>query len=72
MKQLRIIIPILVTACLTAGCILLARWLTGLVPDGDWASLIRAGIVIAIVLCTLLVLAWSAYFTQVIRALLKE
>ena len=72
MKYFRIIIPLLITTGLTAGCILVANWLTGLVPDGDWAGFIRAAIVIFIVGGTLLVIAWSAYFTYTVRKSLKE
>jgi hypothetical protein len=44
-----------------------AIWLTGLVPDGNWSDLIKAGIVIFIIGSTIVVIAWSAYFTYIIR-----
>lgn len=72
MRSLRVIVPLLVTAVLTAVCILLAGWLTGLVPAGEWAGLIKAGIVVAVVTGTLLIIAWSAYFTYTIKALVRE
>ncbi len=61
------VIPAIVTAVLTAAAVLAAIWLTGLVPDGDWADLIKAGIVIFIIGSTLVVIAWSAYFTYIVR-----
>jgi len=67
MKSLRIFIPFLITAILTVLAILSAIWLTGLVPAGPWAELIKAGIVIFIIGTTLIIIAWSAYFTYVIR-----
>ncbi len=67
MNSLRIIIPAAITAVVTAGCILVVNWLLALVPDGEWASLIKAGIMIFIIGCTLLIIAWSAYFTYVVR-----
>ena len=67
MRPLRIIVPLIVTAILTILAILSAIWLTGLVPGGPWAELIKAGIVIFIIGTTLIIIAWSAYFTYVIR-----
>ncbi len=67
MKSLRIIVPLLITAILTVLAILSAIWLTGLVPAGSWSELIKAGIVIFIIGTTLIIIAWSAYFTYVIR-----
>ena len=72
MKDLRIIIPVLVTAILTVVAIFLSIWLTGLVPSGEWSELIKAAIVIFIVGGVLLVIAWSAYFTYAIRQFLKK
>jgi ABC-type transport system involved in cytochrome bd biosynthesis fused ATPase/permease subunit len=72
MNYLRIVVPAIVTAGLTAGIIFLARWITGLVPEGEWAALIRAILVLCIVLGTLLIIAWSAYFTHAIRKSMKE
>lgn len=67
MRSLRIIVPLIVTVILTVLAILSAIWLAGLIPAGPWAELIKAGIVIFIIGTTLLVIAWSAYFTFVIR-----
>ena len=67
MRHLRIIVPAVVTALLTVGAIFLATWLVGLVPSGAWSDLIKAGIVIFVVVCTLVTVAWSAYFTHIIR-----
>ncbi len=67
MKGLQFIVPAAVTAGLTAGCIFLASWLVGLVPGGAWSELIKAGIVIFVVGSTLLVIAWSAYFTYIVK-----
>ncbi len=67
MKSLRFVVPLLITVILTVLAILSAIWLTGLVPAGPWAELIKAGIVIFIIGTTLIIIAWSAYFTYVIR-----
>ncbi|MBM4444919.1 MAG: hypothetical protein FJ020_06425 [Chloroflexi bacterium] len=67
MKGLSVIIPAAVTALLTVLAVFSAIWLTGLVPDGDWADLIKAGIVIFIIGSTIVIIAWSAYFTYIVR-----
>ena len=67
MKSLRFVVPLLITTILTVLAILSAIWLTGLVPGGPWAELIKAGIVIFVIGTTLIIIAWSAYFTYVIR-----
>jgi len=67
MKGLSVIIPAVVTALLTVLAVFSAIWLTGLVPDGNWSDLIKAGIVIFIIGSTIVVIAWSAYFTYIIR-----
>ncbi len=67
MKGLSVIIPAVVTALLTVLAVFSAVWLTGLVPDGNWSDLIKAGIVIFIIGSTIVVIAWSAYFTYIIR-----
>ncbi len=67
MKGLSVIVPGVVTALLTVLAVFSAIWLTGLVPDGDWADLIKAGIVIFIIGSTIVVIAWSAYFTYIVR-----
>jgi len=72
MKNLRILVPALVTAVLTVIAIFLAMWLTGLVPPGEWSELIKAAIIIFIVGGVLLVIAWSAYFTYAIREFLRK
>jgi multisubunit Na+/H+ antiporter MnhB subunit len=72
MRFLRIFIPILVTAILTVLCIFVARWLTGLVPAGEWSDLIKAAIVIFVVASALVTLAWSAYFTYIVRNMINR
>ena len=72
MRFLRIFIPVLVTAGLTVLCIFVARWLTGMVPDGEWAELIKAAIIIFVVASALVTVAWSAYFTYIIRNTIKR
>ena len=72
MKSLRIVVPALVSALVTAIAIFSAIWLTALVPDGAWSELIKAGIVVFIVGSLLLVIGWSAYFTYIIRQSLKQ
>ncbi|OGN87580.1 MAG: hypothetical protein A2Z74_02030 [Chloroflexi bacterium RBG_13_46_9] len=72
MKFLRIFIPVLVTAGLTVLCIFVARWLTGMVPDGEWADLIKAAIIVFVVASALITVAWSAYFTYIIRNTMKR
>jgi hypothetical protein len=72
MKFLRIFIPVLVTAGLTVLCIFVARWLTGMVPAGEWADLIKAAIIIFVVASALVTVAWSAYFTYIIGNTIKR
>jgi regulator of protease activity HflC (stomatin/prohibitin superfamily) len=72
MKGLSVIIPAGVTAFLTAVAVFCAIWLTGLVPEGEWARLLKAGIVIFIIGSTLLIIAWSAYFTYIVRQSLQR
>ncbi len=72
MKSLRIVIPILITAFVTAIAIFSAIWLTGLVPAGPWSDLIKAAIVIFIIGSTLVIIAWSAYFTYIIRGTVER
>jgi amino acid transporter len=67
MRSLRIIIPVVATALLTVGAIFLAQWLVGLVPAGNWSDLVKGAIVIFVVVCALITIAWSAYFTYIIR-----
>ncbi|HEX9976966.1 MAG TPA: hypothetical protein VGA82_06915 [Dehalococcoidales bacterium] len=67
MKHLRIIVPVVATVGLTVGAIFLATWLVGLVPAGTWSELIKAGIIIFVIVCALVIIAWSAYFTYIIR-----
>ena len=71
MKGLRIIVPAFITILLIALAVVSAIWLTGLVPAGEWAEFIEAGIVILIIGTVLLVIAWSAYFSYIIRKSLK-
>lgn len=72
MKSMRVIVPAIVTAVVTVLGILSAIWLSSLVPAGQWSELIKAGIVIFIIGSLLLVIAWSAYFTYIIRQSLKS
>ncbi len=72
MKSLRIIIPVIITAFVTAIAIFSAIWLSGLVPAGPWAELIKAAIVIFIIGSTLVIIAWSAYFTYIIRETIEK
>jgi hypothetical protein len=72
MRFLRILIPALVTAGLTVLCIFVARWLTGKVPAGGWADLIKAAIIVFVVASALVTVAWSAYFTYIIRNTIKR
>ncbi len=67
MRSLRVVIPVAATALLTVGAIFLAQWLVGLVPAGNWSDLVKAGIVVFVVVCALITIAWSAYFTYIIR-----
>jgi hypothetical protein len=71
MKYLRIIIPVLVTAGLTALCILVATWLTNMVPSGEWSDLLKA-VIVFVVASALVTVAWSAYFTYIIRSSMKK
>jgi len=72
MKSLRFIVPAIVTALLTALAVFSAIWLAGLVPVGPWSELIKAAIVIFIIGSTLVMIAWSAYFTYVIRGAIER
>ncbi len=72
MKSLRIVIPALITAFLTAIAVFSAIWLTGLVPAGAWSELIKASIVLFIIGATLIIIAWSAYFSYIIRETLEK
>ena len=71
MKSLRIIVPVIVTILVTAGAVVLATWLVGLVPEGEWAGLIKAGVVLLVVLGVLVVIAWSAYFSYIVKKSLQ-
>ncbi|OGO00892.1 MAG: hypothetical protein A2Y58_01500 [Chloroflexi bacterium RBG_13_51_52] len=72
MKSLRIIVPLIVTALLTVLAIFAALWLTGLVPSGPWADLLKAAIVIFIIGSAIISIAWSAYFTYIIRTSIEK
>ena len=71
MKAIRVSVPILGTGCLTVGCVYLANLLTGLVPDGEWAPLIKGLLVVGIIIGALITVAWSAYFSLIFRRLMK-
>ena len=60
------------TVLLTALAILSAFWLTGLVPTGEWSRLIKAAILVFIVGSTLVAVAWSAYFSYIIRGAIEK
>ena len=72
MQSLRIIVPVLVTAFVTAGSLFSAIWLTGLVPGGEWSEFIKGTIVVFILGCTLVVIGWSAYFIYILRKSLES
>jgi len=72
MKHLPIVVPVVTTVVLTAVCVCLALWLTSLVPNNEWGGLIKAVIVMVIIGCALIAIAWSAYFTWVIRKSVEE
>ena len=72
MKSLRIIVPLVVTAILTVLAVFSTIWLTGLVPLGPWSELIKAAIVIFIIGSALVMIAWSAYFTYIIREAIEH
>lgn len=72
MKSLRIIVPATATVFLTALAVLSAYWLTGLVPPGEWSPLIKAAILIFIIGSTLVAVAWSAYFSYIIRGTIEK
>ena len=72
MKSLKVLVPLVVTALLTVLAVFSAIWLTGLVPAGPWASLLKAGIVIFIIGSAIISIAWSAYFTYIIRTTVEK
>jgi hypothetical protein len=72
MKVLRILLPVLVTIIATVIAIFMVIWLTSEVPNNEWAGLLKAAIIIFVIVGTLLVLAWSAYFTYVVRKSLEK
>ena len=72
MKAIRIIVPVLATVLVTAVAILSAIWLVGLVPSGPWAELIKAAIIIFVVGSALILIAWSAYFSHVIKETVEK
>ncbi len=72
MRLLNILIPATVTVFLTALAVLSAFWLTGLVPPGEWSQLIKAAILVFIVGSTLVVVAWSAYFSYIVRGAIEK
>ncbi len=72
MKSLRIVVPVIVTAIVTVLAVFSAIWLAGLVPPGEWAGLLKAGIIIFIAGATLLIIAWSAYFSYIVRTAVEK
>ncbi len=72
MKSLRVLVPLVVTAILTVLAVFSAIWLTGLVPAGPWAELLKASIVIFIIGSAIISIAWSAYFTYLVRTTVEK
>ena len=72
MKSLRILVPLAATAVLTVLAVFSAIWLTGLVPASPWADLLKATIVIFIIGSAIISIAWSAYFTYIIRTTVEK
>jgi hypothetical protein len=72
MKYMRVVIPLIVTALLTVLAIFSAICMTGLVPAGPWADLLKAAIVIFIIGSAVISIAWSAYFTYIIRTTVER
>ena len=72
MKSLRIIVPLGVTAIITVLAILAALWLASMVPAGEWSQLLKAGIVIFVIGTIFFVIAWSAYFSHIIRQSIEK
>jgi hypothetical protein len=72
MKALRIIIPVVTTVVTTAFVVLVSVWLTSLVPDSEWSDFLKAAIIVILVGATLFVIAWSAYFSYVIREAIEK
>ena len=72
MKAIRVMIPMITTAITTAIVVLVSVWLTGLVPTGEWSKFLEALIIIVVVGATLFIIAWSAYFTYVIREAIEK
>ncbi len=50
----------------------LFRAVTGLVPPGEWSQLIKAAILVFIIGSTLVAVAWSAYFSYIIRGTVEK
>lgn len=72
MKSLRIVVPLVVTVLLTVLAVFSAIWLTGLVPAGPWAELLKAAIVLFIIGSGIVSIAWSAYFTYIIKISIEK
>ncbi len=72
MKTLRILLPVLTTVIITVIAIVVVVLLWGLVPNNEWAGLIKAAITIFVILCALLAIAWSAYLTSVVRKSIED
>jgi len=71
MKYIKVAVPIFGVGVLTVCSIYLAIWLTGLVPDGEWASLIKGLLVVGVIIGALTTVVWSAYLSLVMRKLMK-
>ncbi len=72
MKSLKVLVPLAVTVILTVLAVFSAIWLTGLVPAGPWAALLKAAIVIFIIGSAIVSIAWSAYFTYIVRTTVEK
>jgi len=72
MKHLPVVVPVITTVVFTVVCIFLALWLTSLVPNNEWGALIKGLIIMFTIGCALVAIAWSVYFTWVIRKSVEE
>ena len=72
MRYLQVLVPAIVTVVLTVVCIMVANWMTGLVPAGEWSELLKAGIIVFVIASALVTVAWSAYFTYIIRGSVRK
>jgi hypothetical protein len=71
MKYIQVAVPIIGVGVLTVCSVYLTIWLTGLVPDGEWASLIKGLLAVGVIMGALTTVIWSAYLSLVMRRLMK-